>query len=430
MWRPLSMIALTIAAALAIAFYALVFWPLRNPHHAVRLKSGVLAIQDARVYPSPDEPPIDHASLVIRDGRIIAVGAGISIPADAHMISCDHCVVTAGFWNTHVHFTERKWSFADLKSADTLNRQLADMLTSRGFTTVVDVGSDLRVTVSLRRRIESGELLGPKIYTAGAAQYPPHGIPFYLRETLPGYLLHFMPQPETPAEAARIEERNIAHGADVLKLFTGSYVERGKILPMPEANAQAAVAAAHRHGQLAFSHPSNLAGVRIAMNSGVDVLAHAPDTADGVDTAVLQSLVDRHMAMIPTLKMFATTVTTKAAYLDPIYAEVRQFHGLGGQLLFGTDVGYMTDYSTQDEFRALQQSGLSATDILRMLTTAPAQRFGVQAETGRVAAGQIADLVVLGQDPANDVTAFSNVEFTVRGGRVIYARQKEMALAP
>jgi imidazolonepropionase-like amidohydrolase len=420
--RRVGIIALTVIAALAVALYALVFWPLRDPHPASRPSLGVLAIRDARIYPSPDEPPIDHATILVRDGRVIAVGGEIQIPADAQVIPCDHCIVVAGFWNSHVHFTEQKWRFADWKAAGTLNRQLADMLTSRGFTTVVDVGSDLRVTVSLRRRIESGDLLGPRIYTAGAAQYPPHGIPFYVRETMPRYLLHFMPQPATPAEAAKIEERNIAQGADLLKLFTGSYVEHDKILPMPEANARAAVAVAHQHGQLAFSHPSSVEGVRIAVDSGVDVLAHAPDRTAGVDAALLQTLVDRHMAMIPTLKMFRTTVTTSAAYLDPIYGEVRQFHALGGQLLFGTDVGYMTDYGTADEFHALELSGLGAADILRMLTTAPAERFGVQDEKGRVAVGQTADLVILGQDPANDVTAFSNVQFTIRGGRVIYRR--------
>ncbi len=422
MWRRLSFIALTVTAALAVAFYGLVFWPLRNPHPLVRPGTGLLAIRDARIYPSPDEPPLERATVVVRDGRVSAVGTDIPIPPGAQMIPCDHCVVTAGFWNAHVHFTEPKWRFADLKSSVTLSRQLADMLTSRGFTTVVDVGSDLRVTVSLRRRIEAGGLPGPKIYTAGAAQYPPHGIPFYLRETLPKYLLHFMPQPATPAEAADIEERNIAHGADVLKLFTGSYVERGIVLPMPEANAKAAVAVAHRHGQLAFSHPSDLRGVLIALHSGVDVLAHAPDTTEGVDAELLHTLVARHMAMIPTLKMFGTTVSPRASYLEPIYAEVREFHDLGGELLFGTDVGYMTDYATNEEFLALQKSGLNATDILRMLTTAPAKRFGVQTTTGRVLVGQAADLVVLGRDPGDDVTAFADVQYTIRGGRVIYRR--------
>jgi imidazolonepropionase-like amidohydrolase len=75
------------------------------------------------------------------------------------------------------------------------------------------------------------------------------------------------------------------------------------------------------------------------------------------------------------------------------------------------------------EFDGLQKSGLNAVDILRMLTTAPAARFGVQADKGRVAVGQLADLVVLEADPATDVAAFSKVLCTIRSGRVIYSRQ-------
>ena len=205
-------------------------------------------------------------------------------------------------------------------------------------------------------------------------------------------------------------------------MFTGSYVQRGQVLPMPPANAAAAVAVAHRHGQLAYSHPSNLAGVRIALDSGVDVLAHAADSIEGVDEAILESMIAKHVAMIPTLKMFATTVTSSPEYLEPIYAQVRRFHELGGELLFGTDVGYMKDYSTVDEYMALQRSGLHAVDVLRMLTTAPAARFGVGRDKGRIAAGQIADLVVLQSDPASDITAFSQVLATVRSGRVVYER--------
>jgi imidazolonepropionase-like amidohydrolase len=303
-----------------------------------------------------------------------------------------------------------------------LNAQLADMLTSRGFTTVVDTGSDLRVTVPIRRRIESGELFGPKIYTAGAAQYPPNGIPFYLKDTLPPYILKLLPQPTSPAQAVRVEERNILQGADILKLFTGSLISHTAVLPMPVENARAAVEVAHRQGQLAFAHPSNLAGVQVAMQSGVDVLAHAPSEPTGVDAALLQSLVNRHMAMIPTLKMFGTTVTKDPAFLDPIYAEVRQLHADGGQLIFGTDVGYMTDYTTEDEFNALRQSGLNTLDILRTLTTAPAERFGVSDQKGTIAPGKLADLVVLSADPANDVANFAKVQTTIRSGRMIYTR--------
>jgi imidazolonepropionase-like amidohydrolase len=404
------------------ALYIVGFWPLRNPHPPEYMAKGTLAIQNAKIYVSPDTPPIENGTIVIQDGRITAVGADVAVPAGAQIIACDHCVITAGFWNAHIHFTERKWSGAEWQPAAKLNAQLADMLASRGFTTVVDVGSNLRDAIPIRRRIEAGELLGPKIYTAGSAQYPPNGIPFYLKGTTPWFILKLMPQPATPEEATRDEGRNITEGADVLKLFTGSWVAHGKVLPMPEANARAAVEVAHSHGQLAFAHPSNLAGVTVAMNSGVDVLAHAADDTEGVDAKLLQTIVDKHMAMTPTLKMFGTTVTKNPQYLDPIYAEVRQFHAEGGQLIFGTDVGYMTDYSTEDEFRALEQSGLNAMDILRMLTTAPAERFKVTDQKGMIAVGKLADLVVLSADPARDVANFSKVQTAVRSGRVIYKR--------
>lgn len=429
MRRLLRRLAVTLGISLilsAVAVYVVAFRPLRNPHPPDYMAKGTLAIQNAKIYTSPDNPPIEGGTIVIQDGRIVAVGTDVAVPAGAQIIPCDRCVVTAGFWNAHVHFTERKWANSDWQPAEKLNAQLADMLTSRGFTTVVDVGSNLRDTIPIRRRIEAGELLGPKIYTAGSAQYPPNGIPYYLKDTLPWFILKLMPQPATPEEAAKIEERNIAEGADLLKLFTGSWVAHGKVLPMPETNARAAVEVAHRHGQLAFAHPSNLAGVLVAMNSGVDVLAHAADDTQGVNARLLQTMVDRHMAMVPTLKMFGTTVTKNPRYLDPIYAEVRQFHADSGQLIFGTDVGYMTDYTTEDEFRALEQSGLSAMDILRMLTTAPAERFGVADRKGAIAVGKLADLVILSADPASDVTNFARVQTVLRSGRIIYQVSKAL----
>jgi imidazolonepropionase-like amidohydrolase len=407
-------------AALAIAVYILAFWPLRNPHPELAPAKGTLAIQHAKIYPSPDTPAIDDGTILIRDGRIVAIGTAVDIPPGTPTVPCDHCIVTAGFWNTHVHFTESKWSFSDWKSRSTLNAQLADMLTSRGFTTVVDTGSDLRATIPLRRRIDTGDLLGPAIYTAGGAQYPPHGIPYYVRDTSPKYMQFFMAQPSSPTEAASTEERNIAQGADLPKLFTGSWIERGKVLPMPVNNATAAVEVAHRRHQLAFAHPSNLAGVQVAAASGVDVLAHAADETEGIDDALLHTLVDKHMTMIPTLKMFATAVTKNPHYLLPIYDEVHRFHTFGGHLMFGTDVGFMTDYTTEDEFTALQQSGLTAQDILRMLTTTPSELFDVASEKGTLTPGKLADLVVLASDPFTDVTAFAKARTTIRSGYILY----------
>ncbi len=404
------------------AFWFIEVYPRRDSHPPLKLAAGILAIRHARIYVSPSSPPIEDGTVVIRNGLIAAAGAQVEVPAGATEVPCNRCVVTAGFWNAHVHFTEPKWNMAEWKSADTLDAQLADMFLSRGFTTVIDTGSNPADTFAIRRRIERGELNGPYIYTSGPPLYPPHGIPFYIRETAPAWIRLMMPQPATPDAARRIVRRELGWGADITKLFTGSWVERGRVLPMPLNIARAAVETAHLNGKLVFAHPSNLAGIRVAIDSGVDVLAHAADDTQGVDQALLASAVRRNMAMIPTLKMFTTTVTTDPHYMDPICNEVRQFHELGGQLIFGTDVGYMNDYTTDGEFIELGKSGLDWKDVLAMLTTNPAARMGVSNFKGTVSPGKLADLTILSADPADNLTNFARVQAVIRSGRLIWQK--------
>jgi imidazolonepropionase-like amidohydrolase len=421
LFRLFSLVLILFIVACA-GIWLIEFYPRHGSHPPLKLAKGTLAIEHAKIYTSPDDPAIEDGTVLVRDGLIAAVGKQVVVPADATIVPCNHCVVTAGFWNAHVHFTEPKWSLAQWKSAATLNPELADMFLSRGFTTVIDVGSNPADTFSIRRRIEKDELTGPYIYTAGTALYPPRGAPFYLRESMPRWMLMMLPQPTTPQEATSIVHRNLASGADLTKLFTGSWVQRGHVLPMPVNIARAAVTESHLNGKLVFAHPSNLAGIQVAIDSGVDVLAHAADDTRGVDAKLLSSAIAKNMAMIPTLKMFTTTVTADPNYMDPICAEVKQFHQLGGTLLFGTDVGYMTDYTTEQEFVELGKSGLDWETILGMLTTNPAARMGVSNTKGTVAPGKLADLTILDADPATDLTNFSRVHALVRSGKLVWQR--------
>jgi len=372
-----------------------------------------LAIVGAKLYASPESQPVDRTTVLIRAGKIAAVGQKIRIPKGVTSLPCSDCVVFAGFWNTHVHFMDPKWNDAAHQPADKLTRQVQEMLTLSGFTTVVDTASFPDITVSLRRRIESGEVLGPHIYTAGLGLFPPHALPFYLNE-MPPELLSQLPQPNTPAEAAEDVRKNIAAGADIVKLFTGSIVAPRQIVPMPVDIATAAVAAGHEHGQLVFAHPSNLEGTKVAIQSGVDVLAHAPEELNGIDDSLLHEMVARHMSMIPTLKLFS-----QDSDIADIRSEVFKFHQFGGVLMFGTDTGFLTDYSMTEEYHQLALAGLTYRDVLAMLTTAPAQRFHVSEQKGRIAVGMEGDLTVLSADPATDPLAFTHVRYTIRGGKVI-----------
>lgn len=100
--------------------------------------------------------------------------------------------------------------------------------------------------------------------------------------------------------------------------------------------------------------------------------------------------------------------------------QVRAFVEAGGQLLFGTDVGYMTDYDPTDEYLLLQRAGLASPAILAALMTAPARRFSAETGAGLVAVGSPAELVVLDGDPTTDIRTLSKVRYTIRRGRVVY----------
>jgi imidazolonepropionase-like amidohydrolase len=123
------------------------------------------------------------------------------------------------------------------------------------------------------------------------------------------------------------------------------------------------------------------------------------------------------MAMIPTLKLFGGQPYTKY-----IQEEVGTYARAGGSILFGTDVGYLTDYDPSDEYALLAGAGLDWRAILASLTTAPAERWREGARRGRIAAGMDADVVVLAGDPAIDGKAFADVRYAVRAGRLVYRR--------
>ena len=107
-----------------------------------------------------------------------------------------------------------------------------------------------------------------------------------------------------------------------------------------------------------------------------------------------------------------------AAFQHAGVEQLREYFTAGGEILFGTDVGYMRDYDTHEEFAMMRRAGLGFRDILAALTTNPARRFA--GEDGVVEPGARGDVVVFSRDPADDPTAFAEVAYTVREGRIVY----------
>ena len=387
--------------------------------------SAAVALVGGTIHVSPDEDAIADGVVLIRDGRIAAVGAraSVRIPGDAETVDCSGLTVVAGLWNSHVHFTERKWADAANAPAGELGQQLQAMLVRYGFTSVFDTGSSWENTRRLRGRIESGEIPGPRIRSTGEILFPPGGAPQPLILDVTGAMRLEMPE-VADAAAARAAARTLLDaGADGIKVYAATWAR--PIVALPEEAIRAAVEEAHRRGKPVFAHPSNRQGLLAAVGGGADVLVHTAPQAGPWDEEILSAMQRANVALIPTLKLWRHELRRdRLSELEHFAGlgveQLRRWVAAGGEVLFGTDVGYMDDYDPGDEYALMAEAGMTASQILRSLTTAPAARFGDAERAGRIAAGLAADLTVLGEDPFIDVRAFGVVRYTIRDGRVIY----------
>jgi imidazolonepropionase-like amidohydrolase len=388
-----------------------------------------LALVGAKIYLSPSEPPIESGTILLHSGRILSVGpiAEVKVPRGTAVIDCKGLVVTASFWNSHVHILLPGLLHAETLSPGQIESQLQQMLTRWGFTTVFDIASVLQNTNLIRHRIEGGEMKGPRILTVGEPFWVKGGTPIYVKAFLEANHIS-IPEVESSAQAEERVRQQIRDGADGIKIFASS-VESNEILTMPLDLAQAIAAEAHRAGKPVFAHVSNDKGIEVAIQSGVDILAHTtPEDLWG--PSYTQRMVAARMALTPTLTLWEVEAKKGNAspadiekYMGRAAEQLGAFSRAGGQVLFGTDVGYTEHFDTSEEFTWMSRAGMTFQEILASLTTNPAQRFGYAAHSGRIAKGLDADLVVLSADPAQNSSAFSKVRYTIRGGQVIYVEK-------
>jgi imidazolonepropionase-like amidohydrolase len=380
---------------------------------------STLALVGGTVYASPVSEAVRDAVVLVADGRITAVGkhGEVKVPKDAQVIDCTGKTIVAGFWNSHVHFIEGLWSNAATRPAVDLEKQMQEMLTRWGFTTVWDLGSDPGSSLALRRRVESGEIRGPKILLAGDI-FPKGGHPAYLPPEVQ------LPEAATAEQAAQMARDDLKMGDDGMKLFTGAYMGDKPVINMELAVVKAAVDVAHAQGKPVFAHPQNRVGLDNAIDGGVDILAHTiPSTDFQYTSEELARFKAQHTALIPTLTLW-TTILNDPAVTDRIVQagaeQLKAFFANGGTVLFGTDVGFIKVFDTSLEMEFMGRA-LAAKEVLASLTTNPASYFKAGSK-GRVEKGLDGDLVVLEGDPMEDVRNLAKVAYTIRGGRVIFQK--------
>jgi imidazolonepropionase-like amidohydrolase len=400
-----------------------------------RSTGAQLAVVGATIHTSPTEEPIRNGVVLVEGGKIAAVGRrdSVRVPQGSTVIDAAGSTMTAGFWNSHVHFLERMWMDpAKIPSSD-LTRQFQMMLTQYGFTSVFDIWSSLENTRQLRDRVESGEVAGPRIRFTGPAMFPKGAATTPYMEIAPpaqwatlGFMPHdriLLPRVAEAAETAEIARKLLDAGADGLKMYVAFPGRDGGVVP--DGVIQAMVKEGHSRGKPVFVHPTTTEGLMASVRAGVDVLAHTTPQSGPWAQSVLTAMSQARVALIPTLSFWRwqirhERISAADAVEENAIGQLRSWVAAGGQVLYGTDLGWVTEYDPTGEYVLMAKAGMTFPQILASLTTAPAQRFGDFDRLGRIAPGLTADLTILRSDPSKDIRALSAVDYTIRDGKVIY----------
>ncbi len=376
----------------------------------------------------PQSQPIRNGVLLIDGEKIVAVGerGSIEIPTGASAIDCSETTIVAGFWNCHVHMTERKWSDSQNIPAAELSLQLQDF-TSYGFTSIFDLSSLHENTKAIYRRIQSGEVDGPGIFSTGPGIVPVGAVPSDNVAAMMGWMKVPLPESKGPAHAAVVARSLVDAGVDAIKIFASGPPSMPESILSEEA-MHAIVETAHSAHKPVFVHPNTDEDLRRAVNARVDVIAHTVPRSQSWKQhfAAMKSL---QIALIPTLMLWKHMMrhdraSLRAQILGSAIAQLASFDTAGGSILFGTDHGAV-DPDPKDEYLLMEQAGLGFAGILASLTTSPARRFSNSSTAGTISPGEPADIVVLRGDVSRGADIFADVRLTIRAGRIIYGETGE-----
>src|SRR5262245_431792 len=323
------------------------------------------ALVGGTVYVSPSEPPIKDAIVLIRGTTIAAVGprGSVSLPSGIEKLDCSGLTITAGFWNSHVHFIQRKWANVRTIPSAELSEQMQSMITRWGFTSVFDIGSAWENTRQLRERIESDEVPGPRIRTTGEVLFPKGGAPEPRILDILGTMRIQFPEVTEPSEARSAAKKLLDSGTDGIKVYAASLGFPTVLLP--QSAIEAAAREAHERGKPVFAHPQTREGLLAAVRGGADILAHTAPNAGPLDESTLNLMKTSGVAVIPTLKLWRHELrnerkSQREQFVKAGVDQLRAWTAIEGTVLFGTDVGYMADYDTTEEYELLEQAGMNA----------------------------------------------------------------------
>ncbi|HSE98117.1 MAG TPA: amidohydrolase family protein, partial [Blastocatellia bacterium] len=390
-------------------------------------------------------------TVVIRDDRIAAVGPDVEAPPGARRIEAAGQTLIPGLFDLHTHLP---YAAAGNVSGDWGKNLMAYLYC--GVTSVVDFGTYPETFEPMRRLLASGAITGPRVSLAARMTTPGgHGAEggrgdFFSLEVI------------TPREARAAVRRVLPYNPDVIKVFTDGwrYGAAPDMTSMTEDALAALVDEAHKNGIEVLTHTVTLEKAKIAARAGVDVIAHGIGNAP-VDEELIELMKSRGITYAPTLAVYEQR---ERGFMTPMLAEVlepaakeaiqraaaNEDRATGAQraaiesprarrwkLLLqntdalkrsgvrfglGTDAGVSGTYhgwASLRELHLLVEGGLTPLEAITAATGNSAKAIKVDGERGTIAAGKLADLVLIDGEPHKTISHIERIKHVFLGGRML-----------
>lgn len=430
-------------------------WPPGGTLHAQAPPGSHLALVGGRILDGYGGPIIEDGVLLIRDGRVEAVGpaAEVAVPAGAQVISTEGMTVLPGLMDMHVHLQllghgdYPRWHELYAGQMEQMMEVAAGQLLRAGVTSARDLGAPLEEILAVKRRIEAGEVEGPRLFVSG---------PFIQRAPYQAYETRYRWGVDGAEDARRKVQQLIDAGVDVIKLIDQDQLTSEEVA--------AVVQTAHAAGIKVVAHGHRMDEIRVGLDHGVDNFEHTGlGTAPGYADDVLRRLRERNTALYwtPTISPLyvmrytgevfperlddpswregmpddvADEIRTSLEHIPrlPYYAlfpsripllphKFAQLRETGIRLMIGTDSGIPSMFHTDSTWREMAlwvEFGVPAMEVIQAATLWPA-RFMGQDDLGTLAPGQLADVIAVRGDPLTDMSVLRRVDVVIKAGRRI-----------
>ncbi|QYK60535.1 Imidazolonepropionase [Paenibacillus sp. S25] len=394
--------------------------------------------------------------LIHEDGLIQEIGkaSNLAIPSHYQTIDVSGKYVMPGLINAHVHLFADGKPFTLSASEGLLNFTFRHILDTRlgrsvlkkrvkknaltalhsGVTTMRSVGEFFYTDVQLRDEINANRFVGPNLLVSGyfLSVTGGHGAPYL---ALVG---------DSPWEARRNVRINVKNGVDLIKICVTGGVTDAKMvgeagrLQMTEEEVAAICEEAHKIGMRVAAHVESTEGVRIALKGGVDTIEHGAEMDEEIISLYKNNprALKGYTALIPTMQ-----AAYPAAKLDTSLTKVNETVKENSRLVYdsmlkglrqavehhikigvGTDaaMSYVTHYDIWRELdHFMRQTKLNASQVIERVTKSNAEILGIDHLTGSIDIGKQADLIVLEQNPLDNIKALSDVAMVMVKGNLI-----------